>query len=328
MFRSLDSRAGYTPRKEVFLDYSQWENTTSKDQAYVDLLKSSWILDELIRARKVAGDLTKRHAQKLVIDLLKALKSDLHHRQRDKSDRYVPDTATLLKQDMSLLESFEQTVEAKENEPRAMDDLTTSQRWITIDKDHGGFPNERIHYRSFVNAQIGQRHERSKSSNAPYIILLWTEIGESEIAVSLCNQRETMNLSRKLTAEDVEDWRTVSEEATTLSLEFPSQSAEISFLTASHFKAFQEGPQRFFDAVKGREPRPGELTIFQTVLNSYRNPNASSGQTSFGSCELRLYEQLGEICWKSTRRLVISSAADSTSLGSVSHWLPISNVKL
>ncbi|KAL8997793.1 MAG: hypothetical protein Q9169_003042 [Polycauliona sp. 2 TL-2023] len=343
VFRSLSGTTNHHQRN-TFHDYSHWENTTSKDQAYVDLLKASWILDELIRERKVAGDLTKSHTRKLVIDLMKALKSDLHHRQRDKSLGGIPATPILLEQDLSLLESFEQTVEAKENEPRAMDDLTTSQRWITIDKDHGGFPDERILFRSFVNAQIGQRHERSKSSNAPYVILLWTKAGESEITVSLCNQRDTMNLSRKLTAEDLEyDHHGVEtacrrNDATALHLEFPSQSAEINFLTASDFNEFREGPQRFFDAVKGRDPRPGELTVFSTVLRSYRNANstvssanASRGDStydSFGSCELRLYEQMDETCWKTIRRLVISSAANSKKLGSVSHWLPISNVRL
>ncbi|KAL8728955.1 MAG: hypothetical protein Q9166_005050 [cf. Caloplaca sp. 2 TL-2023] len=336
VFRSLNNPADHRQR-DVFHDYSHWENVTSKDQAYVDLLKSSWIVDELIRERKVAGDLTKPHNRKLVIDLLKALKSDLHHRQRDNSCHRIPDTTELLKQDLSLLESFEQTVEAKENEPRAMDDLTTSQRWITIDKDHGGFPEERILFRSFVNAQVGQRHERSKSSNAPYVILLWTKAGESEIAVSLCNQRDTMNLSRKLTAEDLEYWRCLDEKATALHLEFPSQLAEINFLTPFEFQTFRDFPEKFFEAVRGRDPRAGELTVFQTVLKSYRNANASPtvnslngdpAQNSFGFCEVRLYEQMDEVCWKSIRRLVISSAADSKKLGSVSHWLPISNVRL
>ncbi|CAL8581885.1 hypothetical protein XPA_007565 [Xanthoria parietina] len=343
IFRSINSTANHF-QEDALYDYSHWENTTSKDQAYVDLLKASWILDVLIRERKVAGDLTKPHTRKLVIDLMKALKSDLHHRQRDRSFGGVPATPVLLGQDLSLLESFEQTVEAKENEPRAMDDLTTSQRWITIDKDHGGFPNERILFRSFVNAQIGERHERSKSSNAPYVILLWTKVGESEIMVSLCNQRDTMNLSRKLTAEDLEYYHPGAEtahrdsDATALHLEFPSQSAEINFLTASDFDEFRAGPKRFFDAVKGRDPRPGELTVFQSVLKSYRNANTmasttssfrgDSGLGSFGSCELRLYEKMDETCWKSIRRLVISSAADSKKFGSVSHWLPISNVRL
>ncbi len=162
--------------------------------------------------------------------------------------------------------------------------------------------------------------------------------------VSLCNQRDTMNLSRKLTAEDLEYYHPGAEtahrdsDATALHLEFPSQSAEINFLTASDFDEFRAGPKRFFDAVKGRDPRPGELTVFQSVLKSYRNANTmasttssfrgDSGLGSFGSCELRLYEKMDETCWKSIRRLVISSAADSKKFGSVSHWLPISNVRL
>lgn len=317
--------------------YSHWEDTTSENQAYADLLKSSWIVEELIRKRKVAGDLSKHQDRKLVIDLLKALKTDLHRRQYDKYSRVVPETTVLLKQDLSLLESFEQTVEAKEDVPKAMDDLTTCQRWITIDKDHGGFADERIMFRCWVNAQIGQRLERSKSSNAPYIVLLWTKAGESEIFVSLCNQRDTLNLSRKLTVEDLEDWESLDEDATALHLEFPSQPAEINFLDVWHFQQFREGPKRFFNAVKGRDPQSGELTIFKTVLQSYRNTNASvafeasesdTEKMSFDSCELRVYEQMDEMCWKTVRRLVVSSAADSKNLGSVSHWLPISNVRL
>lgn len=133
VFRSLNSTANH-PRNDAFHDYSRWENTTSRDQAYVDLLKASWILDELIGQRKVAGDLTRSHDRKLVIDLMNALGSDLNHRQFNNSLGRIPETSIILRQDLSLLESFEQTVEAKENEPRAMDDLTTSQRWITIDK--------------------------------------------------------------------------------------------------------------------------------------------------------------------------------------------------
>ncbi|KAL9039237.1 MAG: hypothetical protein Q9180_002650 [Flavoplaca navasiana] len=344
VFKMLSSSTAIHHQKHDFHDYSHWENTTSKDQAYVDLLKASWILDELIRERKVAGNLTKPHIRKLVIDLMKAFKSDLHYRQRDKSFGGVPATPVLLEQDLSLLESFEQMVEAKENEPRAMDDLTTSQRWITIDKDHGGFEGEHVLFRSFVNAQIGQRHERSKSSDAPYIILLWTKAGESEINVSLCNQRDTMNLSRKMTVEDLEFGYQDAEAAnrghdvTALHLDFPSQPAEINFLAASDANEFRKGPKRFFDAVKGRDPRPGELTVFSTVLKSYRNVNVTTSSaspslgdhahSSFDSCELRLYEQMDETCWKSFRRLVVSSSADSKKLGSVSHWLPMSNVRV
>ncbi|KAL8716587.1 MAG: hypothetical protein Q9225_006097 [Loekoesia sp. 1 TL-2023] len=304
-----------------------------------EVLDESWICIATwwLLKRKVAGEKLKRRPRKLANDLLKALKTDLHRRQRDRYRRSVPGTDVLLKQDLSLLESFEQIVEAKESAPQAMDDLTTSQRWITIDTDHAGFEEERVMFRCWVNAQIGRRNERSKSSNAPYVILLWTKAGESEIFVSLCNQRDTLNLSRKLTAEDVEDWDSLDGDSTALHLEFPSQPAEINFLAAWHFEKFREGPKQFFNAVRGRDPRSGELTIFHTVLNSYRNTNPSSPsersngdaqQGSFDACELRVYEQMDDMCWKTVRRLVVSSAADSKRLGSVSHWLPISNVRL
>ncbi|KAI4113435.1 MAG: hypothetical protein LQ345_005585 [Seirophora villosa] len=318
-------------KSEGFQVYGHWEDTTSQDQACADLLKSSWIVEELIRKRKVAGDLTKRQPRKLVIDLLKALKTDLHRRQHDKSCKAIPDTAVLLNQDLSLLESFEQTVETKEGVPQAMDDLTTAHRWITIDKDHGGFEHEKVMFRCWVNAQIGQRDERSKSSNAPYMIILWTKAGESEIFVSLVNQKDTLNLSRKLTAEDLEDWESMSQNSTAMQLEFPSQPAEVNFLAPHHFQLFCEGPKQFFDAVKGRDPQVGELTIFKTVLKSYRNTDPSdpnADHKSFDSCELRVYERMDETCWKTTRRLVVSSAADSKKLGCVSHWLPISNVRI
>lgn len=317
--------------------YGHWVDTTSQDQACADLLKSSWIVEELIRRHKVAGDLTKRQPRKLVIDLLKALKTDLHRRQYDKSCKPIPDTAVLLKQDLSLLEGFEQTVEAKESVPQAMDDLMTAHRWITLDKDHGGFEHERIIVRYWVNAQIGQRDERSKSSNAPYMILLWTKAGESEIFISLINQKDTLNLSRKLTAEDLEDWESLDQDATTMQLEFPSQPAEVKFLAPYHLELFRERPKQFFDAVRGRDPHSGELTIFKTVLKSYRNTGAPCASEpadpgiehkSFDSCELRVYEKLDEMCWNTVRRLVVSSAADSKKLGSVSHWLPLSNVRL
>lgn len=323
--------------RKGFQLYGHWEDTTSQDQACADLLKSSWIVEELIRKRKVAGDLTKRRPRKLIIDLLKALKTDFYRRQHDKTCKPIPDTAILLKQNLSLLESFEQTVEAKESVPQAMDDLTTAHRWITVDKDHGGFENEKVMFRCWVNAQIGQRDERSKSSSAPYVLLLWTKAGESEIFVSLINQKDTLNLSRKLTVEDLEDWESLGDDATAIELEFPSQPAEVNFLARTHFDHVLEGPKQFFNAVKGRDPRSGELTIFKTILKSYRNTGVPSPYISshsdtepmsFDSCELRVYEQMNELCWKTVRRLVISSAADSRKLGSVSHWLPLSNVKV
>lgn len=57
------------------------------------------------------------------------------------------------------------------------------------------------------------------------------------------------------------------------------------------------------------------------ALSSYQRPNPQAHDrfTSFDSCEPTVYESTSEECWKSTRRLVISSAADSLKLGRVSH---------
>ncbi|KAL9039746.1 MAG: hypothetical protein Q9214_004751, partial [Letrouitia sp. 1 TL-2023] len=314
-----------------------WGSRATSDQEYANILKSSWILEELILERKVAGDLRSIRSHKLVMDLYNSLQSDLHGRILGSSHLPALDKKVLAKQDLGLLESFEQPVELKENCPRAMDDFTTAHRWVMMDKDHAGFEQEKIIYRTFVDAQIGQRHERMKSTSVPYMLLLWTKTGESEIFVTLCNQRGTLNLRRRLTVDDIEDAESLSDDAMIIPFEFPSQAVEIRFMNPESLKEFLYYPQKFFAAVKGRDPQMGELTIYQTVLKSYRKPTmfspdlltpAETTTHKFGSCELRLYESLSDTCWKATRRLVISSAADSKKLGSVSHWLPLSNVRV
>lgn len=271
------------------------------------------------------------------MDLYNSLQSDLHGRILGSSHLPTPDSKVLAKQDLGLLESFEQPVEVKENCPRAMDDFTTAHRWVMMDKDHAGFEQEKIIFRTFVDAQIGQRHERMKSTSVPYMLLLWTKTGESEMFVTLCNQRGTLNLRRRLTVDDIEDIESLSDDAMIIPFEFPTQATEIRFMNPESLKEFLCFPQKFFAAVKGRDPQMGELTIYQTVLKSYRKPTmlstdhlapAETATRKFDSCELRLYESLPDTCWKATRRLVISSAADSKKLGSVSHWLPLSNVRV
>ncbi|KAL9607546.1 MAG: hypothetical protein Q9167_007549 [Letrouitia subvulpina] len=317
--------------------HDDWGSRVTSDQEYANILKSSWILEELILERQVAGDLRTIRSRKLVMDLYNSLQSDLHGRILGSSHLTAPDRNVLAKQDLALLESFEQPVELKENCPRAMDDFTTAHRWVMMDKDHAGYEQEKIIFRTFVDAQIGQRHERMKSTNVPYMLLLWTKTGESEIFVTLCNQRGTLNLRRRLTVDDIEDTESLSDDAMIIPFEFPTQATEIRFMTPESLKEFLRYPRDFFAAVKGRDPQMGELTVFQTVLKSYRKPTmcspdqpsaAERTSQNFGSCELRLYESLSDTCWKTTRRLVISSAADSKKLGSVSHWLPLSNVRV
>ena len=90
--------------------------------------------------------------------------------------------------------------------------------------------DEKVLFRTFVNAQLGTRNNRSKSPSAPYMLLLWTAADYCDIFVSLCNHRRSVNLSRKIAAEDLESHK-AGDEPTIFSIKFPTQEAEIGFLS-------------------------------------------------------------------------------------------------
>ncbi|KAK4692952.1 hypothetical protein P7C71_g4350, partial [Lecanoromycetidae sp. Uapishka_2] len=317
-------------------DYN-WESTISSVQAYADLLKCSWILEEIILGASSEMGLASKNIRRLVKDLARSLDRDLI-RRRDNSPEFPAfEDELLLKQNLSLIESFEQTIEAKENVPNAMDDLADAHRWLEVDDDNAGLPHERVKFRTFVNAQIGSKDYRSKSSSAPYMLLLWTTVDESDLLVSLCNQQGTVNLSRTLLRSDLEAYEKVNE-TTPFVIEFPSQEAEVMFLTSQDILDFSELPRQHFQAMKQREPHAGELAIFQAPLSAYsetspsrqvreqHTPSMAASKTS--SCGLRLYETVSDKYWRITRRLVISSAPDSADPHCISHWLPLDCVRV
>jgi hypothetical protein len=69
-------------------------------------------------------------------------------------------------------------------------------RWITVDKDDAGEEDERVLFRTFVNAGIGSKKFRMRTKGAPYMLLLVTKDGESEPKVILCNQSGKLCLQR------------------------------------------------------------------------------------------------------------------------------------
>lgn len=69
-------------------------------------------------------------------------------------------------------------------------------RWITCDEKNAGFDDENVLFRCFVNAGVGVRRMRVDSACAPYLIVLWTKDGESEIKITFCNQDGSLNLTR------------------------------------------------------------------------------------------------------------------------------------
>ena len=315
-----------------------WDNTISAEQAYADLLKSSWILEEIVLAGTIDGDLTYTHIRRIIKDLANSLDRDLLERRGENSDLPAFDSSIVFKHNLLLLEDFEQAIEAKENVPKAMDDPASSHRWLEVDQDNAGYKYEKVMFRTFVNAQLGSKEgERSKSSNAPYMLLLWTKAGESDLLISLCNHPGTVNLSRNLVAEDLKRLEN-RDENMPISIDFPSQEAEVKFLDSKEVLDFFDVPRHFFAAMKERNPRPGELSIYQAPLSTYcdsrpqsdhtwqTDGSISSGKSS--SCGIRVYESMAKRCWKATRRLVISSAPCSTNPVCVSHWLPLDHIRI
>ena len=69
-------------------------------------------------------------------------------------------------------------------------------RWISVDQEDAGNEEERVLFRTFVNAGIGSKRLRMRTKGAPYMLLLSTRNGESEPKITLCNQSGTLCLQR------------------------------------------------------------------------------------------------------------------------------------
>ena len=333
LFQSEAKRRGTDTSQQQ----NRWHSTVSADQAFTDLLKSSWILEEVVLVRTADEEFSYLSIRKLIKDLSASLYNDFQERRSIDRHSESFEKCSLLKYDLHLLESFEQTVEAEESIPAAIDDPDSAHRWFEIDQDNAGMQHEKVLYRTFVNAQLGERSNRSKSRSAPYMLLLWTAADSCDIFISLCNHRGSVNLSRKVAAEDLEKYE-AGDDPTLFSIKFPTQEAEIKFLTPQDAAAFFNQPLVFFAALKDIIPRPGELAIYQTALSSYQEsrPSATRGgvrasnmaSSATSACGLRVYDSMPEKCWKTTRRLVISTPPDSTKPKCVSHWLPADHVKM
>lgn len=314
---------------------SQWTSTVSAEQVYLDLLKSSWILEEIVLVGAADEDLSYVSIRKMIKDLSASLDNDLlESRNVNQSFEFLKGRIPR-KYDFHLLESFEQTIEAEERIPAAIDDPDSALRWFEIDQDNAGMQHEKVLFRTFVNAQLGSRNDRSKSSSAPYMLLVWTAANNCDIFLSLCNHRGSVNLSRKVAAEDLEKYE-AGNDTVLFSIKFPTQEAEIKFLSHEDAVGFFTQPLIFFAALKEIKPRSGELAIYQTSISTYSDssPRAIRGKamtmasSETSSCGLRIYELMPDKCWKTTRRIVVNTPPDSTKPECVSHWLPVDQIKI
>lgn len=85
----------------------------------------------------------------------------------------------------------------RDEEPYCTDNILTAWmdegRWITVEQDDAGEEEEKVLFRTFVNALIGIKPRRHRST---CMLLLYTKKSESELQVTITNQSGSCSLNR------------------------------------------------------------------------------------------------------------------------------------
>lgn len=234
-----------------------------------------------------------------------------------------------------------------EEETSEDDDLlpgSDNQRWITVEQDDAGAEDETVLYRTFVNAAIGSKKYRIRSRGAPYMLILSTKDGESQLKVTVCNQSGTISLTRDFTPDDLRDGLNQGSPSSGdvdvrdgMPLNFGKMSITVAFTSDGEQQRFMDFPRTYFNAVKRREPRQMEratetllfdrsVEVFEQLKPATLKP--LNPRQQWGSCDLRVLETTGKEGWRTTRRLVISSSAGEKRPWCTEIFLPLSNVRV
>ena len=221
-----------------------------------------------------------------------------------------------------------------------------NSRWITVEPGDSGNQDERVKFRTFVDAAIGGRASRVHSRGASYMLLLYTMDGESEPMVALVNQSGSLGLNRKLTVDDLEEFSPPSSpaidvgrtrEMDAVQLNFGKLETRIRFVSDTESRGFMDIPREYFKIVKRREPRElskaTETIIFESSLEMAIELNTStmkqlSKKSKNESCNLRILETTCKEGWRTTRRLVLSSSAAERHPWCKEFFLPTDRVQL
>ncbi|KAL8795321.1 MAG: hypothetical protein Q9195_002191 [Heterodermia aff. obscurata] len=313
---------------------------TPANQAYIDLLKSRWILDTIILREDNRSSLMTDENRKLFHTLSDGIREEFN--EFEPVDE--PDKDVLLDQNCEIWEFLQPKEETYDD-----DDLLPgleNGRWITVEQDDAGEEDETVIFRTFVNAALGGKASRVRSRGAPYMLILSTKEGESEPKVTLCNQSGTICLTRDITMDDLRE-PAYSEgpfsdpqlnTQNPVPLNFDRMSVAIAFTNDVDLDKFMRIPRAYFDAVRCREPqqlteRATETLIFKSSVEIFEKLNASTMQPTsprlqYRSCDLRVLETTTTERWRTTRRLVISSSAAEKKPWCTEFFLPLSRVQI
>ena len=310
------------------------------NQAYVDLLKASWILYNIIlKDDNDKVSLMTDENRKMFYNLSDGIREDLSGFQPVDA----PEKDTLLCQNYNIWELLQPEEETYDDE-----DLLPgleNGRWITVEQDDAGEEDEQVLFRTYVNAAIGGKRYRMRSKGAPYMLLLSTKEGESEPKVTLCNQSGTLCLTRDFTIEDLQDKElpiipfagSGISPRDAIPLNFERMNITVAFTNEDDLQQFMYIPRAYFDAVKRREPRQfekaTETLLFKSSVEVFEQLKAStmkpmSPRQVFRSCDLRVLETTSKEGWRTTRRVVISSSAGEPRPWCTELFLPLSRVQI
>ncbi|MCJ1465306.1 hypothetical protein MMC07_003923 [Pseudocyphellaria aurata] len=311
------------------------------NQAYVNLLKASWILHTIILNEDNIASLQMDENRKLFYNLSDGISHEFSlYKPVD-----TPDKEMLMKQNCDIWELLQPEEENYDDDENELLPGLKNGRWITVDPADAGEEDEKVLFRTFVNAAIGGKTKRIWSNSSPYMVLLSIKDGESEPQVTLSNQSGTLGLSRAFTSEDLQDFDeptspfTASQLGTPskiIPLDFGRMTVAVAFTNENDLHELMRIPRDYFNAVKRREPRQlsraTETLIFKRSVEIFEMLNVSTmkpdSREKFKSCDLRVLETTTKEGWRTTRRLVVSSSAGEKKPWCKEFFLPLSRVQI
>ncbi|KAJ6095622.1 hypothetical protein N7486_006368 [Penicillium sp. IBT 16267x] len=316
------------------------DSRSDSQRAYVDLLKASYILYDIVLRDDSSPALLTDENRKTISDLSEGVNDELSQY----SSLDIPEPSILCAQDLDIWEPV-QPEEASESRLNFFG--LENARWVAVNQEDSGSEEERVLCRIFVNAGIGYKKFRIRTRGAPYMLLLATQDGESEPKIILCNQSGSLCLQRDFVPDDLPPLINLANANLTgipgarisdpVTFMFDNTSVSISFQFEADLSHFIHIPKTYFDAVWQREPIDSkeftESVIFKgsvEIFEHLKTPNMKpmNPPMIIRSCNVRILERSFGEAWHCTRRMVISPCAAQRNPRCIELFMPHSRVQI
>ncbi|KAJ5354672.1 hypothetical protein N7541_005716 [Penicillium brevicompactum] len=315
------------------------ESRSNGNQAYLDILKASYVLYDIVLAEAASPAPLHDEDRKCMVELSESINEELS--QYTSID--IPELSSLQAQNTEIWEHMQP--EETPDDGVDLDVGLENLRWVAVDLEDAGNEHENVLFRTFVNAGIGGKKSRMRTKGAPYMLLIITREGGSEPKIVLCNQSGTLCLEREFTLEDLPPLIQLSNSALAgfpgprmlepIPFKFDEMGVLITFQFETDLNHCINISKDYFDAVVQREPIDStnftETVIFKSSVEVFEQLNTPAMKSMnppvmFKSCEVRILERsFGEV-WRNIRRMVISSSAAEKAPKTIELFMPLSEV--